>query len=289
MNKKIYAALLSAFVSIPAFADMGNIYASGKIGWAWMELTDVYNSSSVPPLFTSSEPFNSGNDQSVLAYGGAIGYQWNAFLIPVRMEVDYTYRNKLDYDTNFEYTNDDASLSTTVQSQTLLGNFYLDLPLVQMFGLFVGGGLGVAFNTTENSLNVADGTYFTDNSTDQFDLAWMVTAGMSFTPLEWMAVDLSYRYSDLGNVLWSTPIYAEFSSDHFTSQDLFLTFRFTMPSAPRPPAMAPVPYTPKAQPEPAPIPVTKSPAYQKPATKSPSYDAERARRIKKNGILSKDK
>jgi opacity protein-like surface antigen len=301
MNKKLYAALLSTLVSIPAFADMGNIYASGKIGWAWMEITDIDASSRFASL-SASDPFRENSSDNVLAYGGAVGYQWNTFLIPVRMEVDYTYRNNLTYNSDFLFENDidnQSRLTSTVQSQTVLGNVYLDLPLVQMFGLFVGGGAGVAFNTTQNTIVTPDPAFPSfESTTDEFDLAWMVTAGMSLTPTEWMAIDLSYRYSDLGSVLWSTQAFTEFSSNNFTSQDVFLTFRFTMPSEKRPPAQ-PLSFRPKAEPEPAPIPVTKSPAYKKPdtkapayvkpETKAPSYDAERARRVKKSGDVNRDK
>jgi opacity protein-like surface antigen len=291
MKTKFYAALLSTLVSIPAFADLGNIYASGKVGWGWMDLKDVDESSGLPPSYAASEPSTSSISQGELAYGGAVGLQWNAFLIPIRTEVDYTYRNHLNYNTDFLYQNnpkDGSSLESTVQSQTLLGNLYFDLPLTQLFSLFIGGGAGVAFNTTNTNLYIpVPALADTESTTDEFGFAWIFTAGASLTPTEWLAIDLSYRYSDLGDVLWASPLHTEFSSSNFTSQDVFLSLRFTMPSEKRPPAPAPMPYKPKAEPEP--IPVTKSPAYVKPETKSPSYDAERARRVKKTGDVNKDK
>ncbi len=302
MKTKLYAAILSTLVSVPAFSDLGNIYASGKIGWGWMDLKDVDESSGLPPNYLATDLSNNNSSQGELAYGGAVGFQWNPFLIPVRTEVDYTYRNSLNYNANFLLQGDlGSSLESTVQSQTLLGNLYFDLPVVELFSLFIGGGAGVAFNTTNtNMYTPVPAVAHTESSTDEFGFAWMFTAGMSLTPTQWLAIDLSYRYSDLGNVLWASPLDTEFSSNNFTSQDLFLTFRFTLPSEKRPPAPAPMPYKPKEPaPEPAPIPVTKSPAYKKPATKAPAYvkpetkapayDAERARRVKKTGDVNKDK
>jgi opacity protein-like surface antigen len=272
MNNKhsICASLLSLFVSLPAFSDVGNIYGTGKIGWSWENLTSVSDSSTgVPPVSTSA---NAG----VLAYGGAVGFRWNTFLIPIRMEVDYTYRNNLSYNTDL-VGGLATQLKSTVQSQTILGNLYIDIPVVDMFSVFLGGGGGLAYNTTNNKFIEAP---ITDKSTTYRDAgAWMATAGVSVIPLEWLAIDLSYRYSGLGSVRWTgVGVGEELNSTNFTAQEVFLGFRFTVPSEKRA-EPRPLPYRPKEEPVAAPVikgapyhkPQTKGAPYHKPETKGASY------------------
>ena len=186
-------------------------------------------------------------------------------------------------------------MKSTLQSQDVLGNLIVDIPVVEMFGFFVGGGAGLAFNRTTNELFFD--TFTLDTNTDRNGFAWMATAGFSILPTHWLAMDFSYRYSSLGAVRWND--YVELTSNSFSAQEAFLTFRFTLPSRDNTGQQAAVPYKPKAMPEPAPIrkPVKKSPehkpqtkgapyepntkgAHYKPA-KGATYDPNRAKRVKK--------
>lgn len=307
MNYKqsMCVALLSTFVSLPALADLGNAYASGKIGWAWENITNIQNTSLLAP---DAIPASTSTNASVLAYGGAVGYRFNTFYVPIRIEVDYTNRNNLTYSPNPIYVGGTDHLKSTMQSQDVLGNLIIDIPVVEMFGFFVGGGAGLGFNRTTNRLysrgDVFDDGDVLDTNTDRNGFAWMATAGLSVLPLHWLAIDLSYRYNGLGAVRW-TDTYAELTSNNFSAQEVFLSFRFTLPSRDDCGHKAHVPYKPKAMPEPEPVrkPVTKAPAYhpQKGAEYHPTkgahyeptkgaqyehekgatYDSNRATRVKK--------
>lgn len=297
MNYKqgLCATLLSTLVSLPAFADLGNPYVSGKVGGSRENLRSINSNSSTPLL----EPTKTSEIETVWAFGGAAGYRFNTFVVPVRVEADYTYRDNMGYNADPVYFGETPSLKSTVQSQTILGNLYIDIPLVPMFGVFVGGGAGLAFNRTHNKVTEAGVVY--KSTTDRNDVAWMGTAGLSLVPINWMAIDLSYRYSGLGSVYWSDgPV--GLNSTNFTSQDIFLTFRFTLPSRDFGGRPEPVHYKPKPQPMPEAAPVrrkpqTKAPAYrpQKGAEYEPhaqkgphydekgaTYDPNRAKRVKKN-------
>jgi opacity protein-like surface antigen len=301
MNYKqsMCAALLSAFVSLPALADLGNAYASGKIGWAWENITTIDNTSLFVPELLPAETSTSGN---ALSYGGSVGYRFNTFYVPIRLEVDYTNRNNTSYNPNPIYLGHPDHLKSTLQSQDVLGNVIVDVPVVEMFGFFVGAGAGLGFNRTTNKL-YSDGDVFETN-TDRNGFAWMATAGLSVLPLHWLAIDVSYRYNGLGAVRW-TDTYAELTSNNFSAQEVFLSFRFTLPSREPCGHKAHVPYKPKAMPEPEPVrkPVTKGPAYhpQKGAEYHPTkgahydskgahyehekgatYDSKRATRVKKS-------
>jgi hypothetical protein len=113
----------------------------------------------------------------------------------------------------------------------------------------------------------------------------MATAGFSVLPTHWLALDVAYRYNGLGSVRWTDfgsvgpdVVGTELNTFNFDAQEVFLTFRFTLPSRDKPCCQKKVPYKPKAmpEPEPAPIrkPVNKSPEY-KPHSKGAHYEPEK--------------
>jgi opacity protein-like surface antigen len=301
-KQKFCVTLFSSLVSLPALADLGNPYASGKIGWAWENVSDIKNVS----LLTDATPNKTSMDESLLSYGAAVGYRFNSFYVPIRFEADYTYRNNLSYNADPVYVGGTDSFKSTLQSQNILGNVYIDIPVLEMFGFFIGGGGGLAFNRTTNKLytpaTLVDPAAVFESTTDRNGLAWMATAGLSILPAHWLALDLSYRYSGLGSVRW-TDLTTELDSYNFNAQEVFLTFRFTLPSRDYPCCKNHMPYKPAVivEEEPIPVrkPITKAPAY-KPKTKGATYeehpskgavyepekgakyDPNRARRVKKN-------
>lgn len=285
-SQGLCAVLLSTLVSIPAMADVGNIYAAGKFGLSWEELrsiSDNYPSSDRTLTKKSAK-------ENVLAYGGAVGYKWNYFLVPIRTEVDYTFRNGLTYNANPVFVGETDSIKSNVKSQTILANIFVDIPVVDMFGFFIGGGGGAALTTTENKVTTTTDVLRTD--TDRIGAAWMASAGMSVFPTDWLALDLAYRYSNLNAAFWDVPgTTTDLKSHNYTANEVFLSVRLMIPDM-QTGVTKPNPYQPKVwkEPAPQPKPVTKAPAYNKAPNynKSPEYNAERARRMKE-GSSNKDK
>jgi opacity protein-like surface antigen len=287
MNAKqgLAAALLSTLVSAPAFASVGDIYVSGKFGLSWEELRDVSDSF---PGHTQTPTLNSAKED-VLAYGGAVGYRFNGLPIPVRIEADYTFRNGLTYNPNPVYVGETDSMKSNVIAQTIMGNLLLDFPIIDWFGLFVGGGGGAALTTTENKWT--DGTDTLKKDTDNIGVAWMATAGVSFVPMDALALDLSYRYTNLGSALWNiSDTTVDLTSNNYAANEIFLTVRLSLLSEERA-VSRPNPYQPKQwkEPAPQPKPVTKapstgnkSPAYNKAPeySKAPAYNKQRAQPVK---------
>jgi opacity protein-like surface antigen len=180
----------------------GGWYLRGYIG----QSNQFVNSISHPSFATAPEFtfLDKGGFDSAPFYGAGVGYQWNSWL---RTDVTGEYRGKasfhaLDrfyntgtaaYNTN-EYT---ASKSEWVA----LVNAYIDLGTWWSITPFVGAGVGVAFNTIEHFRDnniIAGGGGFADTGR-QTNLAWALHAGASYRASQNFAVELSYRYLNVGN------------------------------------------------------------------------------------------
>jgi opacity protein-like surface antigen len=180
----------------------GGWYLRGYIG----QSNQFVNSISHPSFATAPqfEFLDKGGFDSAPFFGAGVGYQWNSWF---RTDVTGEYRGKagfhaLDrffntgtaaYNTN-EYT---ASKSEWVA----LVNAYIDLGTWWSITPFVGAGVGVAFNTIDHFRDnniIAGGGGFADTGR-QTNLAWALHAGASYRASSNLAVELSYRYLNVGN------------------------------------------------------------------------------------------
>ncbi len=229
MNKKVAscAGILLSFLANSAFADdySGELYIEGKGGGSWATMKSL----SAKPLSGTDVTVNHKSQESTRwMYGGAIGYQFGNTAIPVRIETEYLRRDKYEYDSSTLFVGRTESIRSSIVNQTVLGNLFVDIPLTDNFMVFIGGGMGVAFNRTHTNF-VSAGTTTTD-STDRVAYSWMGSAGMGFQATDWLALNLSYRYSDLGDVRWSVGESSfQMNSGSFRAHEGMLGFRLTMP------------------------------------------------------------
>jgi opacity protein-like surface antigen len=90
-------------------------------------------------------------------------------------------------------------LHTSVSTTTLMFNGYYDLGRFDRFTPYVGAGVGVAYNKT-------DEVYFTGNpfltnrieGDSRWSLAWALMAGVGMQLTDRITLDLGYRYLDMG-------------------------------------------------------------------------------------------
>lgn len=217
MNKLgLCGTLLLAIITTPSFAERGAFYVEGKFGGSHgqakdFEATDV-----------TVEPNHF--DENVYVWGGAVGYTYKPWAAPLRMEAEYLYRNHYPYhaDESGSGTPTGTSFHQHTNTQTILANFYIDVPLTRMFALFGGGGVGAAMSTTYSTTIVSGVTEETQRNDDN-GFSWMGTAGFSVMPVKWMALSLSYRYSGLNGIT------SVVQSDNFNAQEIMLGLRFMVP------------------------------------------------------------
>lgn len=138
-----------------------------------------------------------------------------------------------------EYTAD-------IESWVGLWNAYADLGTYFGFAPYVGTGIGVASISVLGlkDVNVPNGgvAYGVDNTETNF--AWAAYGGVAYDVNESVTLDLSYRYTDLGEAksgtvtaFDGTSSYAGLDLGRVTSHDLMLGMRWKLGYAPVPAPM----------------------------------------------------
>ncbi len=135
------------------------------------------------------------DNYSQFTLGGALaaGYDfWPMHMVPVRVDVELALRGNSEVGDSGPAGTSDMTFNTT----TLLLNGYYDFHNSTNFTPYVGAGIGFAFNYL--GVDIHDRNY--DGSVDDFNtnFAWQVGAGVAYSFTDNMAVDVSYRYLDLG-------------------------------------------------------------------------------------------
>lgn len=225
------AGILLGLVATNAFADpYGSPYGSAKFGWTQEKATHIKNTAVSGD--TTNPPIKSNFQHSTYVYGGALGYQYTGFLAPLRMEGEYLYRSNVEHNSSPILLTGTSTMTSNLYTQTILGNVYVDIPITNMFQLFIGGGGGLA-NTRTHTKRDSSGT-ITKNETDRDAVSWMATAGLSIKPIEWIAVEASYRYSDLGSVRWGVGD-IELTSNSYTANEVMVGIRLIAPDGKKKP------------------------------------------------------
>jgi len=170
----------------PADEDAFFLYLSGNAGGSFAKGdSDGYN-------FLGSFN-NNGHDRDETAFGGgALGVGWRASdAVGVRVELEGEAARGYDFAT--KSINGTLDYETNVQTWNLMGNIWLDFPITEMFSVFTGGGLGIGVTDIDTTDFQVGG-----NSRDDTTFAWQVGGGFTVDLTDWLALDTSYRYIDLG-------------------------------------------------------------------------------------------
>ncbi|UUW17355.1 outer membrane protein [Serratia ureilytica] len=153
---------------------------------------------SAKEMDTSARPgvgsFVNGIDKDTF-YNGAIagGYQYgNGW----RTEGEYVFKKKS------EYTNGSTLFAGSlnhhkVDAQRLMLNVYRDYAFGHDISLYGTLGLGIAKVKSSGWQGTANREYA---SATQNNLAYSLGAGISYTPVERVTIDLGYRYVDMGKI-----------------------------------------------------------------------------------------
>ena len=147
-----------------------------------------------PTLEAGSNGVSEDYSQFTLGGALALGYDFNSrFDVPVRAEVEYALRGNSEKSWNY---NKILDLKGAWNASTLFLNLYYDFRNSTAFTPYVGAGLGMAFNYANYTFSVKDyHANFDDHSTT---FAWNVGAGGAYDIADNFAVDLGYRYVNLG-------------------------------------------------------------------------------------------
>jgi opacity protein-like surface antigen len=180
----------------------GGWYLRGYIGQSNQFVNGISHPSfATAPQFTF---FDKGGFDSAPFFGAGVGYQWNSWF---RTDVTGEYRGKASFHALDSYYDNSApgyrtnDYTASKSEWVALANAYIDLGTWWSITPFIGAGVGVAFNTIEHFRDtnvIAGGGGWADTGT-QTSLAWALHAGASYRASQNFAVELSYRYLNVGN------------------------------------------------------------------------------------------
>ena len=192
-------------------------YIRGDVGVGASESSDLR--SSFAPGFEVPSPHFDAQSITDSAFAGAgIGYQYNSWL---RFDVTGEYRTAQSINSVESY--DCAAFGCTdtfgntrafdkytghVQSIVALFNLYADVGTWYGFTPFIGGSVGGAFNHVSSMIDqgvngpngFGVGGFGYSRARDDMDLAWAVTAGLSYSITPNLKLELAYRYLDMGDI-----------------------------------------------------------------------------------------
>ena len=236
----------------PQVVETGGWYLRGFIGMSNQFLSNISH-----PSFATAPQFvflDKGGFDSAPFGGGGVGYQWNNWL---RFDATVEYRGKASFHALDQFFNPffgggrfNTNQYTASKSEWVaLVNGYLDLGTWWCVTPFIGAGAGVAYNKIEHFRDVnviAAGGGWADTGT-QTNFAWALHAGAAYKVTPTFAVELSYRYLNLGKaqtanlvnldptVVSGNPL-APVTFNNIQSHDLMLSMRWLLAPPEPPPA-----------------------------------------------------
>ena len=172
-------------------------------------------------------------DQVIVGAQFALGYTFDTELVPLRLELDYTYRFRHDVDTRA--FGPEQIYNADIESHTGSISAYADIPLVEFetaspLTLSLGGGFGFGYHQTDGTfIFPTAGILDTSSSTDDTSLIWHLGVGVNFPIYKNLTGDVTYRFSDLGDI--ETGAFANgavLEADDFISHDIFFGLRLAL-------------------------------------------------------------
>ncbi len=202
------------------------LYFGVKTGAAFMDIDNIKNKTDVAnPAVISKK----SEDDSVWNISPAIGYDWSKTKgVPVRTELEYTWRADMNYDSNPIFVNAavPSEMSSKVESESLMLNVYYDIKIGEAFTPYVGVGLGYARNKTETKGYVPSLALSDSGSKTKTNFAWSLGAGSSYTITDNLSFDAGYRYVDLGKAMWEVSD-VKLASDDIDAHEIRVGLRYT--------------------------------------------------------------
>jgi opacity protein-like surface antigen len=178
---------------------------------------------------TSGGSLEIRNDTDIV--GGmaiVIGYDWAGKGMPLRTELEYHRRFRMDFDTRVT-GGTNAGFENQLPSDVVLVNVFYDSKPLGNFQPYIGAGLGWARNVSEVDRVPLSGASKEEREDAKHNFAWALMFGVMYQISETWQFEVGYRYIDLGEVE-SGPFQdgTVMTADDYVSHDLILglVYRF---------------------------------------------------------------
>lgn len=179
----------------------GGWYLRGDIGYKWYNNPDI---SFVTPSYVDNWNNNSLDNTGLIGLGA--GYRFNDHF-RVDGTIDYEFQSGV-YGQGYcagcgeKYGIDHTVETADIDAWTFLVNGYVDVGTWSGFTPYLGAGIGTSYLQTSNVAFVnPDGNSGYWDGGSQWNFAYALMAGVSYAFSPNMAVDLNYRYLNLGDAV----------------------------------------------------------------------------------------
>jgi opacity protein-like surface antigen len=165
------------------------------------------------------------DDSREISVGGSAVVGWRFEGVPIRAEIEYIWRYRFDIDARTAAPVE--RVKSNIDTHSIYVNAYWDIPISLSFRGYLGAGIGAARHNADTQFIGAGGTTTSIEDADT-QVTWMATAGLQYDLSEAWVADLSYRYSDLGEIQTPTGPIGALEGDSYDSHDFLfgLTYRF---------------------------------------------------------------
>lgn len=224
----------------PCVGCVGPWYLKGFVGAANPDVGDIF---AEEYKFNDTFVIYDKDIKSSPLFGLGIGYDTGRYF---RFDITGEYRGSAVFLANDSYqtfgpgTNE---YTADIESWVGLANMYIDLGTWLCVTPYVGGGVGFASIDVIGLKDVnvpVNSVAFAKDSTET-NFAWAVYAGLAYKVTPGLTIDLSYRYTDLGDARSGTRTAYDFSGtakgieiEDITSNDVMLSVRFALGAQPAP-------------------------------------------------------
>ena len=154
--------------------------------------------------------------------GGMIGYYWRPYGMPLRAEIEYNHRLRLDFDTR-ETAPAVIGYKNNIDTDSVMFNLYYDWPSRTAWRPYVGAGVGWARHGSDVTRDDIATTITETRKTNSDNFAFSFQAGLRVAITANWVGEIGYRYIDMGKIDSGT-----FSSgdrvtgENYTSHDIVL-------------------------------------------------------------------
>lgn len=197
---------------IPRLGPASNWYVRGDLGYAWFGVDRAV----AAPGFLS--PSDNALDRTAVI-GGGIGYKGSWLRTDVTLDYSATgYRGTI-------LAPGDATAK--VGALSALFNGYLDLGTWYGLTPYLGGGAGVSQIKMTDYTSTLAPPFTPGLSNTQWKFAWAVMGGTAYSITPNFAVDLGYRYLNLGDVSTASDAAGEMTLKNLAAHEVRVGVRWS--------------------------------------------------------------
>ncbi len=194
MNKTLLlAGIATTLFAFNANAIEWNPYVSAKLTNSKI---DVDGSQMTGPEYREATI----KDKNNYGFNAAVGASTAVPYGSVRGEFEFGYKHGMkDNYTDAEGVANGATSILKADIETYMFNMYYDIDTGTKLTPYVGAGFGLAHIDAKSSYDHPNVAYSRVNASDT-KFAWQLSAGAAYALTDNLAIDLGYRYTDLGSI-----------------------------------------------------------------------------------------